>query len=66
VEQTKATGEPIAHYKFLPFGKGPGALDIALQQVLEEVKPDLVFCASSSDALPTLTRAASVITRSVR
>jgi hypothetical protein len=66
VAQSAADGAPVAHYKFLSYGKGPGALDIALQQVLAEMRPAVVFCSSSSEALPTLTRVASMITRSVR
>lgn len=64
----KESNGEVAHYKFLPYGKGAGALDIALEQVIKEVRPSAVFCPSSSDALPTLVRLAhkDAICRSVR
>ncbi len=66
VQRASTSEKPVAHYKFLDYGKGAGALDIALQQVLAEQKPKAVFCSGTSDAMPTLTKRAGRITRSVR
>jgi hypothetical protein len=66
VDQAAKTDKPVAHYKFLQFGQAAGALDIALRQAVEETKPHAVFCSGTSDALPTLTRLAESIVRSVR
>lgn len=59
-------GGQVAHYKFLKFGEAAGALAIALNEVLDEEAPAYVFCSSTSDALPTLTTRANMVTRSVR
>lgn len=67
VTRQATTNEPVAHYKFLSFGKASGALELALQEVIDNAKGlDHVFCASTSDALATLTKRAGRITRSVR
>ena len=66
VERQKATEEPVQHYSFLTYGKGRGALALALEEVLDNTKPSAVFCTATSDALPTLTKRASGIVRGVR
>ncbi len=66
VQRASSSEKPVAHYRFLDYGKGAGALDIALQQILSNHTPEAIFCASTSDALPTLTKLAGCITRAVR
>lgn len=66
-----AETEPkVAHYSFLPYGKGKGAIEVALEQVLESkiqggTTPAAIFCRSTSDALGVLTRRATGIVRGV-
>jgi hypothetical protein len=66
VERQKATEEPVQHYSFLSYGKGKGALSLALEEVIDGMAPSAVFVTSGSDALATLSKRAARIVRSVR
>ncbi len=71
-EFTDAKGNPVryADYRFIPFGQGPGALAIAVEQAVDEAQPSGLFLSTATPegcaVLATLSSKASLVVRGLR